>query len=142
MLHFEEKGGKSREIPVRHDLQELISAYIDAANLRDAPKDTALFQSALKKKRRLTGKAIHVNDICRMMKRRLKDIGLPLLFLPHSFRVIHDQTNSRLTETLEQLDEARAQLRCDRCPHLPEVPRRPRRQTDPDWNIGGKPCTL
>ena len=87
MLHFAEKGGKSREIPVRHDLQELISAYIEAAGLHNAPKDTPLFQSALKKKRRLTGKAIHVNDICRMMKRRLKDIGLPLLFSPHSFRV-------------------------------------------------------
>src|SRR5580704_16274494 len=77
MLHFAEKGGKSREIPVRGDLQELITAYIDAAGLRNAPKDTPLFQSALKKQRRLTGKAIHVNDICRMMKRRLKDIGLP-----------------------------------------------------------------
>ena len=96
MLHFAEKGGKSREIPVRHDLQELISAYVDAASLRDAPKDTPLFQSALKKKRRLTGKAIHVNDICRMMKRRLKDIGLPLLFSPHSFRV------TTITDLLEQ----------------------------------------
>lgn len=50
-----------------------------------APKDTPLFQSALK--RQLTGRRIHVNDICRMMKRRLKDIGLPLLYSPHSFRV-------------------------------------------------------
>ena len=96
MLHFTEKGGKSREIPVRHDLHELISAYIDAAGLRDAPKDAPLFQSALKKQRRLTGKAIHVNDICRMMKRRLKDIGLPLLFSPHSFRV------TTITDLLEQ----------------------------------------
>jgi integrase/recombinase XerD len=96
MLHFSEKGGKSREIPVRGDLQELISAYIDAAGLRDAPKDTPLFQSALKKQRRLSGKAIHVNDICRMMKRRLKDIGLPLLYSPHSFRV------TTITDLLEQ----------------------------------------
>ena len=59
MLHFAEKGGKSREIPVRGDLQEMISAYIGAANLRDAPKETPLFQSALKRQRRLTGKAIH-----------------------------------------------------------------------------------
>lgn len=29
MLRFEEKGGKSREIPVRHDLQEIIFAYLD-----------------------------------------------------------------------------------------------------------------
>jgi site-specific recombinase XerD len=96
MLHFTEKGGKSREIPVRHDLQELISAYIGAAGLGAAPKDTPLFQSAMKKKRKLTGKAIHVNDICRMMKRRLKDIGLPLLFSPHSFRV------TTITDLLEQ----------------------------------------
>lgn len=96
MLHFTEKAGKSREIPVRHDLRELISAYIGAAGLRDAPKDTPLFQSALKKRRKLSGKAIHVNDICRMMKRRLKDIGLPLLFSPHSFRV------TTITDLLEQ----------------------------------------
>jgi site-specific recombinase XerD len=96
MLHFNEKGGKSREIPVRADLQELVMAYIDAAGLRDAPKDTALFQSALKRQRRLSGTRIHVNDICRMMKRRLKDIGLPLLYSPHSFRV------TTITDLLEQ----------------------------------------
>ncbi len=50
-------------------------------------KDAPLFQSASNKKRNLSGKAIHVNDICRMMKRRLKDIGLPLLYSSHSFRV-------------------------------------------------------
>jgi integrase/recombinase XerD len=87
LLHFAEKGGKSREIPVRHDLEAIISEYIDRAGLRDAPKDTPLFQSAMKRKRQLTGKDIHVNDVCRMMKRRLKDIGLPLLYSPHSFRV-------------------------------------------------------
>jgi len=59
-------------------------------------RDTPLFQSARKKQRKLTGKAIHVNDICRMMKRRLKDIGLPLLFSPHSFRV------TTITDLLEQ----------------------------------------
>jgi integrase len=96
MLHFSEKGGKSREIPVRHDLEEIILAYIDAAGLRDAPKDTPLFQSALKKQRRLSGRRIHVNDICRMMKRRLKDIGLPLLYSLHSFRV------TGITDLLEQ----------------------------------------
>jgi integrase/recombinase XerD len=96
MLHLSEKGGKSREIPVRHDLQEFILAYMDAAGLRDAPKDTPLFQSALKRQRQLTGKRLPVNDICRMMKRRLKDIGLPLLYSPHSFRV------TTLTDLLEQ----------------------------------------
>jgi site-specific recombinase XerD len=57
MLHFAEKGGKSREIPVRHDLEAIISEYIGHAGLRDAPKDTPLFQSAMKRKRALTGKS-------------------------------------------------------------------------------------
>jgi integrase/recombinase XerD len=96
MLHFDEKGGKSREIPVRHDLERWIFEYLDAAGLRDAPKDTPLFQSALKKRRSLTGRAIHVNDICRMMKRRLKDFGLSLVYSPHSFRV------TTLTDLFEQ----------------------------------------
>jgi integrase/recombinase XerD len=52
MLHFGENGGKSREIPVRHDLQELIFEYMNAAGLHDAPKGTPLFQSAMKKQRR------------------------------------------------------------------------------------------
>ena len=96
MLHFEEKGGKSREIPVRADLQEIIFDYLDAAGLRDAPKDTALFQSAVRKEKKLSGVHIHVNDVCRMMKRRLKDAGLPEHLSPHSFRV------TTITDLLEQ----------------------------------------
>ncbi|HTR35009.1 MAG TPA: tyrosine-type recombinase/integrase [Bryobacteraceae bacterium] len=96
MLHFAEKGGKSREIPVRHDLEQIVSGYIDAAGLRDAPKDTPLFKRAMKKQRRLSGTAMNGDDIYRMMKRRLKDFDLPLLYSPHSFRV------TTITDLLEQ----------------------------------------
>jgi integrase/recombinase XerD len=40
MLHFDEKGGTSREVPVRHDLEQMLFAYLDAAGLRQAGKDT------------------------------------------------------------------------------------------------------
>lgn len=96
MLHFEEKGGKSREIPVRHDLEKIIGEYIDAADLRDTPKDTPLFQSAVRREKKLSGTVMHANDICRMMKRRLKDAGLPPRLSPHSFRV------TTITDLLEQ----------------------------------------
>ena len=46
-LRFDEKGGKSREIPVRHDLEQMIFAYIEAAGLRSARKDTPLFRGSL-----------------------------------------------------------------------------------------------
>src|SRR6185295_1066676 len=54
MLHFDEKGGKSREIPVRHDLEQMIFEYVDGAGLRDMSKDTPLFQTAYRKTKRLT----------------------------------------------------------------------------------------
>jgi integrase/recombinase XerD len=87
MLHFDEKGGKSREIPVRHDLEQIIFEYLDAAGLRYARKDTPLFRTAYKKTGQLTKNALHVIDIGRMVKRRLKDAGLPVRLSPHSFRV-------------------------------------------------------
>jgi integrase/recombinase XerD len=92
----EEKGGKSREIPVRHDLEQMLFAYLDAAGLRTATKDAPLFPAALGKSGQLTAHAIHVNDICRMMKRRLKDAGLPPRLSPHSFRV------TTITDLIEQ----------------------------------------
>lgn len=87
-LRFIEKGGKSREIPVRHDdLEKFIAEYINAAGLRDAPSDSPLFRSAPRRGRRLTTNRISNVDICRMVKRRLVDAGLPSRFSPHSFRV-------------------------------------------------------
>src|ERR1700677_2974775 len=34
VLRFQEKAGKSREIPVRHDLEGFILAYVDASDMR------------------------------------------------------------------------------------------------------------
>jgi site-specific recombinase XerD len=96
MFHFDEKGGKSREIPVRHDLEQIIFEYLDAAGLRNAHKDTPLFRTAYKKTGQLTKTPMHVIDICRMVKRRLKDAGLPVRLSPHPFRV------TTITDLLEQ----------------------------------------
>jgi integrase/recombinase XerD len=82
-LRFAEKGGKSREIPVRHDVQKLLLAYIEAAGITDGP----LFRTTTGKTGILTERAMTGIDICRMMKRRLKAAGLPGEFSPHSFRV-------------------------------------------------------
>ena len=36
-LRFSEKGGKSREIPVRHELEHALLAYIEAADITEGP---------------------------------------------------------------------------------------------------------
>lgn len=96
MLHFNEKGNKSREIPVRHDLEGWIMAYLNAAGLREAHKDSPLFRSMRSRTGQMTETRLHVNDICRMMKRRLQAASLPGLYSPHSFRV------TTITDLLEQ----------------------------------------
>lgn len=82
-LRFQEKGGKSREIPVRHDLERALLAYVRAAGIAEG----ALFRTAARRTKTLTAKAMTGIDVCRMMKRRLRAAGLPERFSPHSFRV-------------------------------------------------------
>lgn len=87
VLRFQEKGGKSREIPVRHDLEGFIRAYLDAAAIASQSKDQPLFRSTLRRTKQLTGNPLTTKSICELVKRRLKDAGLPSRLSPHSFRV-------------------------------------------------------
>jgi site-specific recombinase XerD len=83
-FRFHEKGGKSREIPCRHDLQRIIRQYLDAAGESGIGP---LFRSVLRREGRLTHNVITAGDICRMVKRRVKAACLSLRISPHSFRV-------------------------------------------------------
>lgn len=87
VLRFQEKGGKSREIPVRHDLEQFIRAYLGAAGLGGEAKDSPLFRASNGRTRKLAAGSLSSKRICELVKRRLKDAGLPLRLSPHSFRV-------------------------------------------------------
>lgn len=95
-LRFREKGGKSREIPVRHDLEGYIRAYLDAAGIAGEGKDRPLFRASNGTTRRLGEGPMNAGTICRLVKRRLADAGLPSRLSPHSFRV------SAITDLLTQ----------------------------------------
>ena len=87
-LQFAEKGGKTREIPVRHDLDEWIAAYVQGAGLAGAPKGSPLFRAGERRRSPLTRRALSPHAVERMLKRRLRGAGLPTIFSPHSFRVL------------------------------------------------------
>jgi len=87
VLRFREKGGREREIPVRHDLEGWLNEYIAAAGMEEASKVSPLFRAAEGKRKALTTARYVAHSMRQMMKRRLKDAGLPDLFSPHSFRV-------------------------------------------------------
>jgi site-specific recombinase XerD len=84
-LRFNEKGGRQRSIPVRHDLQVFLTEYLDRVDPRRVSKDEPMFRT-IDRKGGLSKNAITGIDICRMVKRRLKLAGLPTIISPHSFR--------------------------------------------------------
>jgi len=86
-LRFQEKGGKSREIPVRHDLEGFIRAYLEAAGIAGEGKDQPLYRAGNGRSGTLTGNAMDSRVVCDLVKRRLKAAGLPSRLSPHSFRV-------------------------------------------------------
>lgn len=86
-LRFNEKGGKSREIPVRHDLQTFVSEYLAVGSMEYAEKSKPLFRTTIRKTKKLTQNSMTAGDMARMVKRRMKDASLPSRLSPHSFRV-------------------------------------------------------
>jgi integrase/recombinase XerD len=87
LLRFQEKGGKSREIPVRHDLEGYVRAYLAAAGIEGENKESPLYRASNGRTKKLTAGPLSSKRICELVKRRLKDAGLPLRISPHSFRV-------------------------------------------------------
>jgi integrase/recombinase XerD len=95
LFRFKEKGGKAREIPVRHDLALLLKRYLELAAI-PTNISTPLFRSSAGRSGKLSSNGMCADDIRRMLKRHLKNAGLPGIFSPHSFRVC------ALTDLLKQ----------------------------------------
>ena len=88
VLRFQEKGGKQREIPVRHDLDEWLAAYLEAGRIDLSQKAAPLFRAAERWGLGLVDQPMTAHGVRRMLKRRLKKAGLPEIITPHSFRVM------------------------------------------------------
>ena len=87
-FQFAEKGDKSQEIPVRHDLDEWITAYLEGSGLLEAPKASPLFRAGRRRGSPLTDRAMSPLAVQLMLKRRLNVARLPKILSPHSFRVL------------------------------------------------------
>jgi site-specific recombinase XerD len=83
VIRFREKGGKEKEIPVHHKLEEY--AYLEAAKLADQPKEP-VFRSTRGRSRELGLDGLSRKDAWAMLKRRLRDAGVSTIYSNHSFR--------------------------------------------------------
>src|SRR6201981_2159384 len=85
LLRFKEKGGKEKELPVHHKLEELLDEYLKESGLEKEP-GSPLFPASIGKSGKLSRRPLVRTDAADMLKRRLKQAGLPAHYSPHSFR--------------------------------------------------------
>ena len=85
LIRFKEKGGKEKEIPVHHKLEEILDEYLKVSKLRENPV-APLFPTMLGKSRELGSRQMTRFDGANLLKRRLRDAGIVGDYSPHSFR--------------------------------------------------------
>jgi len=81
LLRFREKGGKEKELPVHHKLEELLDEYLQATGLGTEP-GSLLFPAVLRNTSQPSRRRLRRTDASDM----LKQAGLPAHYSPHSFR--------------------------------------------------------
>lgn len=84
-IRLHEKGGKFHEVPVHHNAETYLDAYISAAGIAEQTK-SPLFRSAAGRTGTLTQNPLTRTDVLLMVKRRCKDAALPHSTCCHTFR--------------------------------------------------------
>ena len=99
LLRFREKGGKEKEIPCHHLLEQYLDDYIAKAQISD--RDAYLFPSARGRTGELGASSFHRSDAWAMVRRRLRDAGIVGEFSNHSFRATGITTFLENSGTIE-----------------------------------------
>jgi integrase/recombinase XerD len=84
-LRLHEKGGKFHEVPVHHNAESYLDAYIEAAGISKDEK-SPLFRSAVGRTGTLTDRRLRRNNALDMVKRRALAAGLSKRVCNHTFR--------------------------------------------------------
>ncbi len=84
-VRLHEKGGKRHEMPAHHNLEEYMTAYIEAAVVADQ-KHAPLFRTARGKTKRLTENRMSQPEVYLMIRRRASGAGIKTLIGCHTFR--------------------------------------------------------
>jgi site-specific recombinase XerD len=99
-VRLHEKGGKEHEVPCHHNLERFLDAYIAAAGIGENP-DAPLFQTAVGRSGKLTGKLLWQQDAYRMIQRRAKAAGIKTRIGNHTFRATGITAYLKNSGTLE-----------------------------------------
>ena len=98
-----EKGGKRHDVPAHHRAEEYVDAYLAVAGIV-GQKGTPLFRT-LDRSRQLTGDRMERREVLAMVKRRVRQAGLPDSVCCHTFRATGITTYLLNGGTLEKAQQ-------------------------------------
>lgn len=84
-LRLHEKGGKYREVPAHHVVEEYLDLYIREGGLQEQ-KNTPLFRTTIGRTRKLTERCLQRQEAWAMIKRRAIASGVNTDACNHTFR--------------------------------------------------------
>jgi integrase/recombinase XerD len=84
-FRFREKRGKRHEVPAHTAAQLFVNAYLDAAGIA-GEKGTPLFRSWSAAEKQFTVQGLARENVAELVKRRVRQAGLPASISCHSFR--------------------------------------------------------
>lgn len=84
-IRLHEKGGKFHEVPVHHNADDYLHAYIEAAGIAEDGKQP-LWRTARGRSQRLTVNTLQPREALFMIKRRAAAVGLPTTICNHTMR--------------------------------------------------------
>jgi integrase/recombinase XerC len=95
MVRLREKGGKRHEMPCHHLLEDYLTAYIDAAGIREKSKEP-LFRTIDRSTKQLSDRPLPQQDAWEAVNRRARAAGISTAVCNHTFR------GTGITNYLEQ----------------------------------------
>jgi len=84
-IRLHEKGGKFHEVPVHHNAESYLDAYLKAAGI-ESQKKSPLFRTAIHRTNTLSNRPMSRRDALSAVKRRAAAAGLPDRICCHTFR--------------------------------------------------------
>ena len=88
LLALKKKAAKRKSFPYNTSWESFLDEYLKATGLGAEP-NSPLFPAAFGKTAKLSRRPLVRTDAADMLKRRLKQAGLPAHYSPHSFRATH-----------------------------------------------------
>jgi site-specific recombinase XerD len=83
-FRLQEKGGKRHEVPAHHNAEFYLDEYLAAAGIANDKKGP-IFRT-FDRRRHLSDRRMHRNEVLAMVKRRARAVGLPTNICCHTWR--------------------------------------------------------